>query len=105
MAPRTQGERLAALEQQVRDLIGDVADLRREIHGPGTPDEPPIRRRLHRLEKGSAEALLLERAMREQAQAAAAANVRSFSRREKLAGLGIAALVASTPYVLYFLQR
>jgi predicted RNase H-like nuclease (RuvC/YqgF family) len=103
--PRTQAERIAALEERVRELRADVDELAREIRGPGTPDEPPIRRRLHRLERSGEEALKIERELRRRAQDAAAVSGRQFSRREKLAALAIAALVALTPYVLLFVPH
>lgn len=88
MSPGEAGERIAALEATLVGILSDVAELQRELAGP--PRQDSIRGRLHRLESSDAAAKAAEAAL----VAARAVQGQTFSRRQKIAGLVLALIVA-----------
>jgi hypothetical protein len=46
---KTQGERLATLEEQMREALRVLERLDREVHGPGNGGRQSLRQRLHDL--------------------------------------------------------
>ena len=89
---RRLGERVAALEVQQRALTEDLRDLERVVLGP--PKETSLHGRIHAVENDSVAAKAAQAALATAEVVRAQQNTQQFSRREKLAALGIAAVVA-----------
>lgn len=85
-------ERLATLETQMRDVITDLQALAAEV-STGTTGRPSLRRRVHTLESDMHGRRLLREAATER-----------FTRREKLAGLALAAWLAFVPVFDLYLR-
>jgi hypothetical protein len=80
----------------MRDVLVDVAALNREVNGAGD-GRRSIRRRLHDLEgERQARRLLADQAADQRTE--------RFTRREKLAGLVLSALVLVPTYVDLYLR-
>lgn len=85
MDAREVGERIVRVEEQLRNLQGDVEALDRQISGP--PREESIRGRLHKLENADAAARAATAAL----AAAKAVQRQGWSQRERVGLFVIAA--------------
>lgn len=87
-------ERLARLEEQMKGMREDMAELRRSLEGP--PRDESIRGRLHVLETNDAAAVAARAAL----EAARAAQGQSWTRKERVglfifAGIGAVGTIVS----------
>jgi len=97
------GERMARAEQQIEDVKGDVSDIRREIFGP--PRDDSVKGRLHVLENDRVAASAAEAALTVAKELRDDRSHRAWSTREKVAALVLSAILATSPYAMFFLAR
>lgn len=88
------GERVATLEARYEALEADVRQILRDIHGP--PREESLRGRIHILENDTAAAKAAHAALETAQAIREEQNQQTFTKREKVAALFIALVVAVT---------
>ena len=89
--------RVKLMDKRVRDVIIEIGGVPDEIGRD--PDRPSLRRRVHRLETADVASKTAAAALEAASQLRAAANENRFTKREKIAGLLLALLVAIGPFI------
>jgi hypothetical protein len=89
-------ERVRVLEKQLQEVRTDMEELTQEVSDYGRGGRPSLRRRLHNLEGTLAGMEKLTKLQTEE-------RTQRFTRREKIAGVLVAALALGPPYALLVL--